>query len=171
MSKKIGKYKVGKHESTKVLADGGAITGTIFARVNSTKKPSITQKFPAHTGDFGAGAETITVAQILTGIFVTDPTDAATTVAWALPTAALLVAGWDGCAVGDTIDFSIINTGTASADEIITLAGVTSATLVGSGAVLTSNPVDNAFSSGAGLFRIRITAITGTLTYHCYRIA
>ena len=167
MTKKIGKYKVGKHESTKVLADGGAATDTIFARGNATKKPSITRKFPAHTTE-SAAALTVTVAMIMSGIITMDPTADR---AWTLPTPTLLQAGWDDCAVGDTIDFSIINTGTASADEIITLAGVTSATLVGSGAVLTANGVDDAFSSGSGLFRIRITAITGTLTYHCYRIA
>ena len=167
MATRIGKYKVTKRESAMSLVDGGSADGTIFARGNTATKPSITQKFPAHHVE-SAGAIAVTVAMIMKGIITMDP---AADRAWTLPTPTLLQAGWEGCQVGDCIDFSIINTGTASADEIITLAGVTSATLVGSGAVLTANAVDDAFSSGSGLFRIRITAITGTLTYHCYRIA
>ena len=167
MAQRIGKFKLSKRESTMSLVDGGAAVGTIAARGNATKKPSITQKFPAHTAE-SASALTVTVAMIMSGIITMDPTADR---AWELPTPTLLQAGWDGCQVGDCIDFAVINTGTASADEIITLSAGTNGTLVGSGAVLTLNSVDDAFSSGSGLFRIRITAITGTLTYHCYRIA
>jgi hypothetical protein len=91
--------------------------------------------------------------------------------AWTLPTAALAVAGVTGAAVGDCIDFSVINIGTAGADEIITLSAGSNGTLVGSGAILTSDPVNDAFSSGSGLFRLRFTAVTGTETYTVYRIA
>ena len=70
------------------------------------------------------------------------------------------------------IDFTVINTGTASEDEIITLSAGSGGTLVGSGGVLTVNAVDNAFSSGSGLFRIRFTNVTsGSEAYVCYRLA
>ena len=167
MANRVGKYKLSKKETALSLADGGIVTNTLFARGYAAKAPSITQKFPAHTS-VSAGAHTVTVAELLTGILSSDPTADR---AWTLPTATLLQAGIPGCAVGDCIDFSIINTGTASADEIITLAAGSGGTLVGSGAVLTSDPTDEQFSSGSGLFRIRITATTGTLTYHCYRLA
>ena len=167
MATRIGKYKVTKRESAMSLVDGGSADGTIFARGNTATKPSITQKFPAHTAE-SASALTVTVAMILTGVISMDPAE---DLAWTLPTAALLVAGWDGCQIGDCIDFSVINIGTASEDEIITLSAGSDGTLVGSGAVLTANAVDNAFSQGSGLFRIRITAITGDGSYHVYRLA
>ena len=88
------------------------------------------------------------------------------------PTAALAVAGCPGCAVGDSIDFTIINTGTAGADEIITLSAGSSGTLVGSGAVLTPDPTDAAFSSGSGLFRLQFTNVTASSeAYNLIRIA
>jgi|TARA_R110000787_G_scaffold285472_1_gene401350 hypothetical protein len=116
-----------------------------------------------------AGALTVTIAMILEGFVVMDPTADR---AFTLTTAALAVAGVTGVAVGDSIDFSIINTGTGSEDEIVTLAAGTGGTLVGSGAVLTSNPVDDAFSSGSGLFRLRFTNVTaGAEAITCYRLA
>ena len=79
-----------------------------------------------------------------------------------LTTAALAVAGVPGCAVGDCIDFAIINIGTEGADEIVTLAAGTGGTLIGSGAVLTSDPVNDAFSGGSGLFRLRFANVTAS---------
>ena len=141
----------------------------VFARGYGSTAPSILTKWPAATSDLGSGSKTYTIAQILTGVILCDPTaDAAHT----LPTAALAVAGVDGAQIGDCIDFAVINTGTASEDEIITVAADTGGTLVGSGAVLTANPVDNAFSSGSGLFRIRFTGVaSGSEAFVCYRIA
>jgi hypothetical protein len=169
MAKRAGKYKLTKRDSATSLVDGGVATSTIKARGYVAKNPSVMVKWPAHTGDLGSGGKTITIAQILTGIYICDPTaDAAHT----LPTAALAVAGVTSVAVGDCIDFSVINTGTASEDEIITLAAGSGGTLVGSGAVLTANPVDNAFSSGSGTFRIRFTNVTaGSEAYSVYRLA
>ena len=153
--------------STDISCGRVTTADTLRARGYTATTPSLTSKWPAHTTE-SASALTVTVAMIMTGVITMDPTADR---AWTLPTATLLQAGWTDCAVGDCIDFTVINTGTASADEIITLSAGTNGTLVGSGAVLTSNAVDDAFSSGSGLFRIRITAITGTLTYHCYRLA
>jgi len=116
-----------------------------------------------------AGAHTMTIAEILTGIFTSDPTADR---AWTLPTAALAVAGVANVDVGDCIEFSVINTGTAGADEIITVGAGSGGSLVGSGAVLTSDPVDDAFSPGSGLFRIRFTNVTsGSEAYIAYRLA
>jgi len=114
-------------------------------------------------------ALTVTIAQIRNGILRMDPT---ADKAWTLPTAALAVAGVDGVQVNDSIDFSIINIGTAGADEIITLAAGTGGTLVGSGAVLTSDPVNDAFSSGSGLFRLQFDNVTAdSEAISCYRLA
>jgi len=169
MSKRIGKYKVSKKESAISLADGGISNGTIHARGYDTTKPSVTAKWPAHTAIADGTAATLTIAQILTGVIICDPT---ADKAWTMPTAALAVAGVEGVAVGDCIDFSIINTGTASADEIITLAAGTGGTLVGSGAVLTSDPTDEQFSSASGLFRVRFTGVaSGSEAIVIYRLA
>tara|TARA_R110000824_G_scaffold3614_4_gene17088 strand:+ start:213 stop:683 length:471 start_codon:yes stop_codon:yes gene_type:complete len=143
-------------------------TNQLLARGYTSTKPSVITKWPAHTTE-SAAALTVTIAMINTGIITMDP---AADRAWTLPTAALAVAGVENVAVGDCIDFTVINTGTANADEIITVAAGTNGTLVGSGAVLTSNAQDNEFSSGSGLFRIRFTNVTsGSETYHVYRLA
>ena len=106
---------------------------------------------------------------ILTGVIAMDPTADR---AWTLPTAALAVAGVNSVAVGDCIDFSIINTGTANADEIITVSAGSGGTLVGSGAICTANAVNDAMSTGSGLFRMRFTNVTSSSeAYVCYRIA
>ena len=66
---------------------------------------------------------TVTIAQLRKQLFLSVPTGAAT---FTLPTAALLVAGLPGCAVGDT--FSIwINNASAGANTI-TVAGGTGST-------------------------------------------
>ena len=134
----------------------------------AASNPSLVQKFPVHTTE-SASALTVTIAQILTGIITMDPTADR---AWTLPTAALSVAGVTGVAVGDCIDFSIINTGTANADEIITVSAGSGGTLVGSGAICTANAVNDAMSTGSGLFRMRFTNVTSASeAYVCYRIA
>lgn len=133
-------------------------------RIEST----LTQR-PTPAAAIAAGAHTVTIANIKNGILRMDP---AADVAFTLTTAALAVAGTEGVKVGDTLDFSIINIGTAGADEIITLAAGTNGTLVGSGAVLTSDPVDDAFSSGSGLFRLQFDNVTaGAEAISCYRLA
>jgi len=149
------------------LDDANSFTDQVYARGYDVLKPSLITKWPAHTTE-SASALTVTIAMILTGVITMDPTADR---AWTLPTAALATAGVTGAAIGDCIDFSIINTGTPGADEIITVAAGANGTLVGSGAILTSDPVNDAFSGGSGLFRLRFTAVTGTETYHVYRIA
>ena len=124
---------------------------------------------PSVPATLTAGAHTVTIAEIRNEIIQMDP---AADRAFTLSTAALAVAGTPGCKVDDTLDFVIINTGTAGADEIITLAAGTGGTLVGSGAVLTSDPVNDTFSSGSGLFRLyfdNVTAESEAITV--YRLA
>jgi len=144
-------------------------TDTLFARgYNSTNKtPSIITKWDAHT-DATAGNATITIAQVLTGILEADP---AADITYTLPTAALAVAGVTGVAVGDCIDFAVINRSTAGTEEEITITMGANGTAVGNMVVPTVDTTHDADRSGSALFRIRFTAVTGTETYTCYRIA
>ena len=134
----------------------------------AASNPSLVQKFPVHTTE-SASALTVTIAMILTGVIAMDPTADR---AWTLPTAALSVAGVDGVAVGDSLYLSVINTGTANADEIITISAGTGGTLVGSGAICTANAVNDAISSGSGLFKLRFDNVTsGAEAITVYRMA
>ena len=153
-------------DSALSLTDGGAVAASVQLRGYTATTPSLITKWPAHS-DTTAGNITLTIAQVLTGILEADP---AADIAYTLPTPALAVAGVAGVAVGDCIDFAIINTGTATADEIITVTMPSNATAVGSMKVLTSG-VAVGDGSGSGLFRIRFTSVTGTTTYTVYRIA
>jgi hypothetical protein len=129
------------------------------------KDPKINR--PAHT-DFTAGSDTATIAEVLTGILEVDP---AADITWTLPTAALAVAGIANVSVGDCIDLSIINSGSATADEIITIAMGTGGTAVGYHGVKCSG-VAVGDCEGSGLFRIRFTNVTsGSEAYVSYRIA
>tara|TARA_R110000851_G_C12823652_1_gene539886 strand:- start:66 stop:641 length:576 start_codon:yes stop_codon:yes gene_type:complete len=148
------------------LTDGGAVAASVKLRGYTATTPSIITKWPAHS-DTTAGNITLTIAQVLTGILEADP---AADIAYTLPTPALAVAGVAGVAVGDCIDFAVINTGTATADEIITVTMPSNATAVGSMKVLTAG-VAVGDGSGSGLFRIRFTSVTGTIAYTVYRIA
>jgi hypothetical protein len=142
--------------------------GSAFLRgYDATAKiPSVVTQWPAHT-DSSASDHTVTIAQLLTGILEVDP---AADITFTLPTAALAVAGVTGVAVGDCIDFSVINTGTATADEIITLAMGTNGTAVGFMGVKCPG-VAVGDSEGSGLFRLRFTAIAGAGSYTVYRLA
>ena len=127
--------------------------------------PALTQKFAAATADLGSGSKTYTIAQLLTGIILCDPTAAA---AHTLPTNTLIRAGLDDPQTGDCFDFAVINTGTDGADEVITVAAGSGGTLVGFGEVACREGTHDAHSSGSGLFRIRIASATA---YVCYRLA
>jgi len=144
-------------------------TDTLFARgYNATNKtPSIITKWDAHTTTASAGA-TLTIAQLLTGVLEADAT---AQISYALPTAALAVAGVTGVAVGDCIDFAVINRSTAGTEEEITITMGANGTAVGNMVVPTVDTTHDADRSGSALFRIRFTAVTGTETYTCYRIA
>ena len=153
------------------LYDNGTVNPvtTTHFRGHSTTAPNFTIVQPAATA-VAAEAHVVTIAEIMSGIMTSDPTADR---AWTLPTAALVNAGIPSTTkVNDAWDFVVINTGTGNADEIITLSAGTGGTLVGSGAICTANAVNDAMSTGSGLFRLRITSLDSTEpTYTCYRIA
>jgi hypothetical protein len=127
----------------------------------------LAQKFSAAAAP-GASTQTITIAQLLTGILSDDPEGNAT---WTLPTAALAVAGVPGVAIGDCIDFAVVNDATTTVDEKITLAMGTGGTAVGL-MVVDSQLVAGIRSAGSGMFRIRFTGVaSGSAAYVCYRLA
>jgi hypothetical protein len=112
-------------------------------------------------------SQTVTIAALLTGIlFMTPTTDRTVT----LPTAANAVAGITGVAIGDCIDFSIINLG--SNDNLIIVAVNTGGTLTGNGEVLTNENTLNTYKNGAGsIFRMRFTNVTASSeAYTVYRV-
>ena len=124
---------------------------------------------PLKADAIASGAHTITIAEIQNGILRSDP---AADVNFASPTAALAVAGTPGCKVGDCIDFSIINTGTAGADEAITVTAGTGATLIGAMTLETSSAAHDAISVGSGLFRLQFTNVTASSeAYDLIRLA
>ena len=141
--------------------------GTLRLRAGATaaNSPSMTVAWQA-AHSLAASGHTLTIAMLKKGILYSDPTADR---AWTLPTPALLVAGLPGYKAGDCIDFAVINTGTAGADEDITITAPGSGgTLVGSGHCPTSWTTHDADRSGSALFRIRITSSTA---YVCYRLA
>lgn len=126
------------------------------------------QASPTPAASIGTGAQTITIAQLLTEVLEEDPEGAAT---WTMPTAALAVAGIDGVAAGDHIDFFIVNNATSAADEPITVAVGTGGTLVGRAAVEAAS-VSGEENSGGSHWRMRFTAVaSGSEAYSLYRLA
>ena len=153
-----------------VQKTGTGVTSTspVALRGYAATKPSLIYKMPAHATP-AAGATLLTIADLLTGMLIRDPNHA-TTCVWTMPTAALAVAGVSGVAVGDCIDFTIINVATAAADELITLVAGANSTIYGS--LITENAaVSGEMNSGSSSWRIRFTAVTGTETYTVYRTA
>jgi hypothetical protein len=117
----------------------------------------------------GTGAQTLTIAELLTSVIHEDPEGAAT---WTLPTAALAVAGVDGVESGDCIDFYIINEATAGADEIVTIAVGSGGTAVGNLGVAAANITEDQENSGSAKFRLRFTNVSSSNeAYKLYRLA
>lgn len=140
----------------------------LLARGYASTKPSLIVKWPAHT-DSTAGNATITIAEVLTGILEADSTAQIT---YTLPTAALAVAGVTGVAVGDCIDFAVINTATAGTEEEITVAAGSGGTAIGNMVVPPGDTTHDADKSGSGLFRIRFTNVSSSSeAYTVYRLA
>ena len=138
-------------------------------KIVAHKVDNLVQSRPEPNAATAASDHTITIDEIKKGILRCDPT---ADKAWTAPTAALAVAGVTDARVGDCLDFYLINIGTANADEIITISAGSGGTLVGSGAVLTANAVNDAFSSGSGHFRLRFTNVTASSeAYDLFRLA
>jgi hypothetical protein len=125
--------------------------------------PSLMVGHTAHAAP-GTSNQTITIAQLKTGILADDPEGNGN---WTLPTATLLLAGLPGYVVGDCLDFAVINEATSTVDEKITIVMGTGGTGVGL-LVVDSQLVSGIRGSGSAMFRIRITSSTA---YTCYRLA
>lgn len=147
-----------------------AVAGDVKFGVVTSVAPQFVGPVPAVPG---SGAQTITIANLLTGILHDDPEGAAT---WTLPTAALAVAGVSSISgsaveVGQYFDFYVINDATTTVDEPITIAMGTSGTAVGH-MLVEANAVAGEESSGSGHFRLRFTNVTASSeAYTCYRLA
>ena len=128
--------------------------------------PSHTCAYTAPAG-IAAGNVDISAAEILTGILDGDPEGNAN---WTLPAASLVTAAIPGVAVGDCIDFSVINLATSAQDEKVTLvtseAGITAVGLM----VVDSQLVSGIRGSGSAMFRIRITGVGSASAYTVYRL-
>jgi hypothetical protein len=149
-----------------VTFENGVInSGNVRLRSGATAAgaPSLMVATQAHA-EVANGNQLITITQLKTGVLADDPEGNAN---WTLPTAALLVAGLPGYAVGDCLDFSVINEATSAADEKITVVMGTGGTAVGL-LVVDSQLVAGIRGAGSGMFRIRITSATA---YTCYRLA
>ena len=143
-------------------------SGTIFARGNAATAPGLVVKYPAPAVPGAGAAQTITIANLVTGLLHDDPEGNST---WTLPTAALAVAGVNNVAVNDCIDFVVINDATSTVDEKITIAMGSGGTAVGL-MVVDSQLVAGIRGSGSGLFRMRFTNVTsGAEAYVVYRLA
>ena len=105
----------------------------------------------------GTGGITLTIAQLLTQVLEGDPAGAGS---WATPTAALAVAGIPGVAVGDCLDFYIINNATLGANEIITLTMGTGVAAKGNVKIAAANASEDQENSGSAKFRLRFTNVT-----------
>ena len=124
---------------------------------------------PAHATP-AAGATLLTIADLRTGMLVQDP-DHATTCVWTMPTAALAVAGCPGVQIGDSFNFGIVNTGTTTEDETITLVAGVSGTVYGNLTTENDN-VSGIDASGSSLWRVRFTNVTtDSEAYVVYRLA
>ena len=111
-------------------------------------------------------AATITSAALIGGL-ITGTQSSGATVAYTLPTGAVLDAAVD-MAAGQAFDFSIMNFSAAAADTITLTAPASGITLVGEPIVQASHSSTGEIYGAAGLFRMRKTAAE---TFVCYRIA
>ena len=158
-------YTRGKGLVQSAGSDVQITDGTLRVRAGSAaaNAPSMTVAYQAHA-EPTSGNQTLTIAQLKTGIVADDPEGNAN---WTLPTATLLLAGLPGYAVGDCLDFWVINEATSTADEKITIVMGTGGTAVGL-MVVDSQLVSGIRGTGSAHFRIRITSSSA---YTCYRLS
>lgn len=130
----------------------------VFARATS---PAIFQTQGNPTAKTVTSA--ITASELLTGIITT--TGATAPSVHQLPAGAALAAAISGIAVGDSFDWSLINTGTGASDDA-TITVNTNHTIVGNATV--GALTDATIISGSGRFRTRYTS---TDTFVTYRLA
>lgn len=111
------------------------------------------------------GAATLTVAELLTGIITISHSGGATA-NLTLPTGTLTDAGL-ALAIGESFDWSVINTSAAAVDTATIVAG-TGHTVVGVMVVQSAHATTGTLYGNAGRFRTRKTAAN---TFVTYRIA
>jgi hypothetical protein len=122
-----------------------------FPHFNSLTYPSVTP-----TPVAVAGNVTYTPAQVLSGMITRDTAGGARTDTF--PTAAQMVAGLSGCAVGTTVEVFVRNDGAAT----LTIGAGTGGTLSGTATVATLN---------AKVFWLRFTNVTiGSEAYSLYSL-
>lgn len=144
----------GAAEVGSLNSDGAAVFEAGVTTTGITRTGSLIRAQGAPTSLATAGAATYTIAQLLTGIIVRDCAGAGRTDV--LPTAALLVAGISGCAVGDTIECLIINGSDAA--ETLTIDA-------GSGGGYDTNQTAASRvvpQNSSKLLRIRVTDVTAS---------
>lgn len=108
-------------------------------------------------------AATLTAAQLLTGILNATPTATGATVAYTLPTGALMD-GSVNFAVNDSFDWVCINNALAAADTItITASG--GHTIVGGPIVQSLHATTGGITGYSAVFRTRKTAADTFVTY------
>jgi len=107
-----------------------------------------------------------TAADLLAGLILATPTATGSTVAYTLPTGALMDAAVD-FAVNDSFDWTIINKALAAADTI-TVTAATGHTLEGVSIVSSLHTTIASVSGNVATFRTRKTAAD---TFVSYRIA
>ncbi len=153
-------------------ADGGGgppINGAIFLKGDGAD-PVLPLFRGQATEVTETGAQTIVVGDLLNGIYVNDPTGAARAIT--MPNGDDLR---DACpadlAIGDSFDFTMINTGSTAEPLTLTDAGGNGTiTFVGSAIV---DAFVTTESSGSSIFRFRFTGSSGSTngTWTVYRIA
>lgn len=138
-----------------ILASANAWTDRQFFRGAG---PAFLQTQGAPTAKTVTAA--ISAAELLTGIITT--TGATAPSEHQLPTGTLLSAAIAGVAVGDSFDFSVINTGTGAGDDA-TITVNTDVTIVGNPTI--GALTDATIISGSGRFRARNTAANTWVVY------
>lgn len=111
-------------------------------------------------------ANTLTIAELMTGIITAVPTATGATAAYTLPTGALIDAGVT-MEVDDSFDWTIINSALAAADTI-TITAATGHTIVGGPIVQSLHATTGGITGYSAQFRTRKTAAD---TFVSYRIA
>lgn len=106
---------------------------------------------------------TISAAELVAGLITT--TGATAPSVHQLPTGTAISSAISGVAVGDSVDFTLINTGTGASDDA-TITVNTGVTIVGNPTV--GSLTDATIISGSGTFRARNTAAN---TWVVYRLA
>lgn len=150
-----------------IVADGGAITiesgGSLVMEAGALAFDRATRLRAQGVPVAKTVTAAITAAEMAGGMITS--TGATGPSEHQLPTGALLAAEFDGIAVGDSFDFTIINTGTGASDDA-TLTVNTGVTIVGNPTV--GALTDATIISGSGTFRARYSAAD---TFVVYRIA